>query len=48
MSVYGNLVVIGANTEIDPEDSILITVKVLDTDGTSIVPDRTFTASLVC
>ena len=50
MSVYGNLVVIGANTEIDPEDSVTITVKVLQNDGSAIegVSDRTFTASLIC
>ena len=50
MSVYGNLVVIGANTEIDPEDSVTITVKVLQNDGSVIsdISDRTFTASLIC
>ena len=46
MSIYGNLVVIGANTEIDPPDSVTLTIKVLNTDGSAIegVTDRTFLA----
>ena len=29
MSIYGNLVIIGANTEIDPEDTVTLTIKIL-------------------
>ena len=50
MTIYGNLVVIGAMTEIDPPDSETITIKVLNLDGSAIdgVADRTFLAELVC
>ena len=48
MTVIDNVVTIGAMTAVDEQDSITITVQVLDTNGDATsVSDRTFTASLV-
>ena len=47
MDVEGSRITIGHKTLIDPEENVTITVKV-SRDGTELVDDRTFEASLLC